>query len=87
MTVPIRRRDAGPEYQAQGVVAEHECECGSCCTFECEACGLRWDSPPNLPKCECGSLWVRWVNYEVWRSSHDSWSNPSENPDRSSSSR
>ena len=37
------------------------------CAYECTRCPRKWTGKPGSQQCGCGSLYVRWVNYEEWR--------------------
>lgn len=39
--------------------------------YECVKCGLKYNSMPGPTFCpKCGSIWVKWVNWEAWREKH-----------------
>lgn len=40
--------------------------------YECVRCGFSWDQKPAQVTCrKCGSLYVKWVNYQEWRNYQD----------------
>lgn len=38
------------------------------CLYECCRCKAKWSGPPDSQThcAHCGSLYVKWVNYESW---------------------
>lgn len=58
---------------------EHQCKCPTpCCVFKCLRCTHSLLSYPRLYTCRACRIQtpIEWVNYEKWRSTHDTWSTP-----------